>query len=284
MSQLQRLVIAPNQLFGQQIHLTAEQQHYLGRVLRLQVGDRFIAMDGKGWWLAVLNAPSQAERLEPIAAQTELPIAVTLLIALPKSGMDDIVRQTTELGISQIVPILSQRTVLKPSPQKLDRWQRIAQEAAEQSERQLIPEISAPQSWTEALSHWNTQHSTCYLCEARGDYPHLLTCLISTKEGAFPAEDAVSAGETDPKLKSSDRSVQLALKRPIAQPIAPILTIAVGPEGGWTEAEVQAAIDVGYQPVSLGARILRAVTAPIVAMSLVASTVEAMTESNILKQ
>jgi 16S rRNA (uracil1498-N3)-methyltransferase len=280
MSQLQRLVIVPNQLFGQQVHLTTEQQHYLGRVLRLQVGDRFIAMDGKGWWLAVLQDSFRAELLKPIAAQTELPIAVTLLIALPKSGMDDIVRQTTELGISQIVPILSQRTVLKPSPQKLDRWQRIAQEAAEQSERQLIPDISAPQSWTEALSHWNTQHSTCYLCEARGDYPHLLTCLISARTGEFSDGDAVSGEETEPQLKSSDQSIQSAIEQPISQPISPTLTIAVGPEGGWTEAEIQAAIAAGYQPVSLGARILRAVTAPVVALSLVASTVETMAGCN----
>jgi 16S rRNA (uracil1498-N3)-methyltransferase len=271
MTQLQRLVIAPNQLLGEHVHLTTEQQHYLSRVLRLQIGDRFIAMDGKGWWLAVLTNPAQAELLEPIAAHTELPITVTLLIALPKSGMDDIVRQTTELGVHQIVPILSQRTVLKPSPQKRDRWQRIAQEAAEQSERQLIPQISAPQSWTEALSQWNTQQSACYLCEARGDYPHLLTCLIGSREFSYgdASRTGVGSREGGVRLDASEASFQ-----PI-QPIQlPAVTIAIGPEGGWTEAEVKGAIAAGYQPVSLGARILRAVTAPVLALSLVGAVYE----------
>ncbi|PSB60079.1 16S rRNA (uracil(1498)-N(3))-methyltransferase, partial [filamentous cyanobacterium CCP1] len=97
MTQLQRLVITHDQCSGQQIQLTAEQQHYLCRVLRLHAGDRFIAMDGKGWWLAVLSEDErQAEVLKPIAANTELSMSVNLLIALPKTGMDDIVRQTTE--------------------------------------------------------------------------------------------------------------------------------------------------------------------------------------------
>jgi 16S rRNA (uracil1498-N3)-methyltransferase len=265
MPQLQRLVIAPSQVSEQQVRLTTEQQHYLNRVLRLQVGDRFIAMDGKGWWLAVLRDDlTQAELLEPIVAHTELPIAVTLLIALPKNGMDDIVRHTTELGVSRILPVISQRTVLKPSPQKRDRWQRIAQEAAEQSERQIIPEVLSPQSWTEALSQWNAATSTCYLCEARGEHPHLLTCLMESGEWG------VGSGRRE-------GGVRLDVSELSAQPVQlPVVTIAIGTEGGWTEAEVNEAIVAGYQPVSLGARILRAVTAPVVAMSLVASSIEAI--------
>lgn len=244
MAQLQRLTIAPSQIAGQQIQLTAQQRHYLHNVLRLGDGDRFIAIDGRGnGWLASLNEnASAAEMLEPVFAKTELPISVTLLIALPKNGMDDIVRQATELGVESILPIISDRTVLKPSSQKSDRWQRIAQEAAEQCERQIIPQVLPPIFWAKALQTWNSNSATCYLCEARGNHPHLLSCLQSEMDESAP----------DPEAKAQSSTV-----------------LAIGCEGGWTDAEIEGAIAAGYQPVSLGSRILRAVTAPLVALSLV---------------
>ncbi|HEY9628542.1 MAG TPA: 16S rRNA (uracil(1498)-N(3))-methyltransferase [Coleofasciculaceae cyanobacterium] len=242
MAQFQRLVVSPAQIAAEQIALTMAQQHYLGHVLRLRSGDRFIAMNGLGqsWLVALTTQAATAKILEAMQTQTELPISVTLLMALPKNGMDEVVRQATELGIDQIVPILSDRSLLKPSPQKLDRWQRIAQEAAEQSERQMVPGVQAPQTWGEALQIWNTQHSTCYLCAERGTRSHLLSRL-----------QALSAEEWSRGI-----------------------TIAIGCEGGWTEAEIESAIAVGYQPISLGARILRAVTAPVVALSLVSAVLE----------
>ncbi|HEY9639360.1 MAG TPA: 16S rRNA (uracil(1498)-N(3))-methyltransferase [Coleofasciculaceae cyanobacterium] len=261
MAQLQRLAIAPAQISAQRIALTAPQQHYLGRVLRLQAGDRFIALNGQQWWLSVLLDGSAAEMLELMPAQTELPVSVTLLIALPKNGMDDVVRQATELGVDQIVPVLSNRTVLKPSPQKCDRWQRIVQEAAEQSERQSIPTVIAPQSWAEALQTWNAASSSCYICAERGDGAergdrlHLLQAL---------------------EIKRQTQDLNAAQ---VGQPL-PSLTIATGCEGGWTDQELEQAIAAGYQPVSLGSRILRAVTAPLVALSLVASVFEAMPHPN----
>ena len=150
------------------------------------------------------------------------------------------------------MPILSTRSLLKPSPQKLDRWQRIAQEAAEQSERQIVPEILAPQTWTEALQTWNASHSACFICVARGDRPPLWNELKQT----FTLE------ETHPERE--------AQKEPVTA-----IVVAIGAEGGWTETEVNEAIEMGYQPVSLGARILRAVTAPLVALSLIGTWFEA---------
>lgn len=251
MAQLQRLTIAPSQISGQRIQITAQQRHYLHNVLRLGEGDRFIAIDGRGnGWLAGLNEDaSAAEMLEPIFAKTELPISVTLLIALPKNGMDDIVRQATELGVERILPIISDRTVLKPSPQKGDRWQRIAQEAAEQCERQIIPQVFPPISWAEALQTWNANSATCYLCEARGNYPHLLSCLQSEIEGSAQAPKATTQSA---------------------------IVLATGTEGGWTDAEIEQAIAAGYDPVSLGSRILRAVTAPLVALALIGAACDAM--------
>ncbi|MDX2212247.1 MAG: 16S rRNA (uracil(1498)-N(3))-methyltransferase [Oculatellaceae cyanobacterium bins.114] len=246
MTQLQRITIAPHQRTDHCLRLTAEQRHYLTRVLRLHSGDRFIAIDGAGhWWLTELSDPdSEAYILEAIAAHTELPIPLTLLIAMPKgNSMDDIVRQVTEAGVTTIVPVVSDRTLLNPSAQKLDRWQRIAQEAAEQSERQIVPHITAPIPFSTALSPDPTGKATRYICEARGNYPHLLTCLS-----------------------------QVTVQPP------PEIVIAVGPEGGWTEAELQQAIAQKYQAVSLGQRVLRAVTTPLVAIALIASVLESMPE------
>jgi 16S rRNA (uracil1498-N3)-methyltransferase len=257
MAQLQRLTIALEQISGQTIGLTAAQQHYLGRVLRLHSGDRFIALltgipsleasevaPTARWWLAELQDGAVAKLLEAVLVETELGEAITLMLALPKTGMEDVVRQATELGVQTIVPVSSQRTLLKPSSQKQERWQRIAQEAAEQSERQFVPQIMSPLPWPAALQTYSS--GLCYLCEARGNQPHLLSQL------------------------RRDRQEQ-------AEPIGAI-TVAVGPEGGWTEAEIAEAVAHRYQLVSLGARVLRAVTAPLVALALLAGVAEAEAE------
>jgi 16S rRNA (uracil1498-N3)-methyltransferase len=229
-AQLQRLVITASQIQGSIIFLSSEQQHYLQRVLRLKNGDRFIALDGKGQtWLAVLDS-TQARLIESIQTSSELAISVTLLLALPKSGFDDVVRQVTELGVSCIVPVISDRTLLNPSSNKLDRWRKIAQEAAEQSERQIVPTILDPMPFKQALK---LEADSKYMCAERGSSQHLLNC----------------------KLNES-------------------VIVAIGCEGGWTPQEIESAISQTYQPVTLGKRILRAVTAPITALSLIAGMIE----------
>ena len=243
MAQLQRLVITSQQRQDERIFLTSSQQHYLHRVLRLAKGDHFIAMDGQGsWWLSELDANlMQAKIIESLCVQTEFLGAVTLMAAMPKgNGFDDVVYQATELGVASIVPLKSERTLLNPSPQKLERWRRLTQEAAEQSERQFVPIILDPVDLAASLQLTDTLDSYRYICVARGDVPHLLTCLLK-QDRESPASSVV---------------------------------IATGPEGGWTAIEVEQAIAAGFQPVSLGHRILRAVTAPIVALSLVASSFE----------
>ncbi|MEI3648939.1 16S rRNA (uracil(1498)-N(3))-methyltransferase [Anabaena sp. AL09] len=234
MSQLQRITIHPQQVQANQLLLTPQQQHYLLRVLRLRDGDKFIVMDGMGkWWLARLQG-EQGEVLELLEVKTELPVAITLMMALPKgNGFDEIVRCCTELGVTCIAPVLSDRTLLNPSHQKLERWQRIASEAAEQSERAVVPTILQPVAFNTAIKETTATHR--YICEARGDYPHLQQVINKTANG---------------------------------------IIIAIGPEGGWTNQELEIAIASGFQPISLGRRILRAVTAPIVAISLIAAYFE----------
>jgi 16S rRNA (uracil1498-N3)-methyltransferase len=239
LAQLQRLVVTPAQIQADRITLDQAQLHYLGRVLRLKSGDRFIALDGQGkTWLVTLNH-DHADILESLIVESELPIPITLAIALPKNGFDDVIRQVTELGVYKIIPIISDRTLLKPSNSKLDRWQKIIQEASEQSERAIVPIILEPIEWKHYLKSQdnNINHSftTRLFCWERGDSPSLLQSLANH---------------------------------------APTIEIAIGPEGGWTEAEVKAAIAAGYQPISLGKRILRAVTADVAVMAIVAAYLE----------
>ncbi|MGL5061996.1 MAG: 16S rRNA (uracil(1498)-N(3))-methyltransferase [Microcoleus sp.] len=263
MAQLQRLTIYDSQICDRHINLTPEQQHYLYRVLRLNKGDRFIAIDGCGhWWSAILEEEETglfASITEEISVNRELPVKVVLIAALPKgNGFDEVVRQATELGVASIVPVTSDRTLLKPSSQKVDRWKRIAAEAAEQSERQFVPSVLEPVSFDFTLKDCSQKHR--FICVARGENRHLQDCLIGLDPPQPPR------GEQDPP--------QPCLVRGDLELEELSIAIAVGPEGGWTDGEVQRAIEFGFEPVSLGSRILRAVTAPIVALSLIGATFE----------
>jgi 16S rRNA (uracil1498-N3)-methyltransferase len=255
---LQRIAIDPCQIHESYITLTPAQHHYLTRVLRLQAGAQFEVIDGSGkLYVAEIDCHAdrlrQRDRSQPTAtariittiadgieplASPQLSPALTLICALPKgNNFDDIVRACTELGVTTILPAISDRTLLDPSPQKLQRWRKIAQEAAEQSERLTIPTIAAPQSLQTIFSQLPID-STKYLCEARGDRPHLLKCLQSM----------------------------------ISTPSQ--ITIAIGPEGGWTSGELDLAIEYDFQLVSLGRQVLRTITAPIVALSLITAAID----------
>ncbi|MDA0265688.1 MAG: 16S rRNA (uracil(1498)-N(3))-methyltransferase [Cyanobacteria bacterium] len=232
----QRLVVSPNQIQGTRLTLTAEQRHYLRRVLRLGVGGQFIVLDGAGqqWQAALTATDDQAVLVAPITppASQSVDLDITLAAALPKQGFDQVVRQATELGVNTIVPILSERTLLSPSASKVQRWRRIATEAAEQCERPRVPTLLEPMAWPLWLTH--TDAPCRLICVARGDRPSLLSL-----GGQF------LGGQS------------------------PHLVIATGPEGGWTEAEIATAIAATYQPVSLGNQVLRALTAPVVALAVI---------------
>ncbi len=232
-----RIVIEPTQKQGKIINLTPEQKHYLKNVLRLKEGSQFIVLDGQNNTYCVKLSHDQAQIIQQLNEHTELPIAVTLMIALPKGkGFDEVIRSSTELGVKKIIPIISERTLLKPSSHKLERWRKIVKEATEQSERQLFPTIVEPISFAEALKNINKTNQNCYICVARKKVRHLLTYLL-------------------PEITNS-------------------VVIAIGCEGGWTEKEINEAITLGFIPVNLGPRVLRTVTAPLVVLSWVAGVTE----------
>jgi 16S rRNA (uracil1498-N3)-methyltransferase len=230
--------------------LTDSQHHYLTRVLRLRSSQparstpnlQFIIQTPQGQrWLSQLDQNSHIALLFRLLPELPvLPIQVRLLAALPKNGFDEVVRQATELGVSEIIPLLSERTLLKPSAQRVDRWQRIAQEAAEQCERRQVPHLSAPLVFRDALQQVPTMAQR-YFCVTRQVVPSLITCLFQQKA-------TLGSGCS--------------------------IAIVTGPEGGWTEAEVEEAVAIGYQLVSLGPLILRSVTAPLAALAMIMGAAE----------
>jgi 16S rRNA (uracil1498-N3)-methyltransferase len=233
---LQRLVIPPEQWSDPSapLVLTPEQRHYLGRVLRLANGDRLLILNGRGRaWLAELTGPEQVTVLRVVAEDEGTERSLTLLCALPKQGFDEVVRQCTELGVTRIRPVISERTLLRPAPQKLERWRRIMAEAAEQSERLHLPELLDPLDWGTAMAEVTASDLRGF-CWARAEAPLLNRWLEA------------------------------------AAPDLP-LTLAVGPEGGWSDREVEQALDLGWQPIRLGSQVLRAVTAAPVAIALARS-------------
>jgi 16S rRNA (uracil1498-N3)-methyltransferase len=246
---LQAHQVSPTLQIASQIALTPDQKHYLCNVLRLEIGAEFIAIDRhSGWWLAKLSSnPDIAEVIAKLENDSELAAEIILGIAMPKgSNIELVIRQTTELGVRQIAPLFSDRTTLKAGTeigkQKRDRWQRIAEEAAELSMRSYIPELNAPQTFTAWLDDLAKSPSPIlkYICVTTPDAKHLLNSLEVAKNTLTNWEN-----------------LQIA--------------IAIGCEGGWTTREEQMAIASGFIPVSLGDRVLSAVTAPVVALAIIAA-------------
>ena len=250
---LQRVTLQAHQVssalqINSAIALTQEQRHYLCNVLRLETGSEFIALDRQGgWWLAKLSKDLSdldiATVIDKLENNSELNSKITLGIAMPKgSNLESVIRQTTELGVRLIVPLFSDRTIIKSGAeignQKRDRWQRIAEEASELSMRTYIPEINIPQTlgtWLGDLAK-STAPALKYICVISPEATHLLTSLQSSN-----AEENFE------------------------------IIIATGCEGGWTAREEEIAIAAGFIPVSLGDRVLSAVTAPVVALSIVSA-------------
>lgn len=244
---LYRIVINSNQKQDRLIHLQPDQEHYLRRVVRLNNEDNFIALDGKGnAWQVKLTADG-GEIVDSFHDNRELFCDVTLIIALPKgNGFEEIIRCVTELGVHSLQPVISHRTIIKPKENKLERWRKIAMEASEQSERLIVPYIAPPIPVKEAFSHVQSLNIPKYIAVARSTSLHLLHFL---PQDSFP----------------------------------PKMIIATGCEGGWTPEEVHSSIEQGFQEISLGKRILRAVTAPIMVMSLISSVQENINDSLLKK-
>ena len=276
---VQRITISPQQYQATDecIDLQPDQVHYLLRVLRLKSGDRFIAQNGTGqqWLAAIDDQANKAQVLEVIASTAASTPSIRLIAALPKgNSFDQVVRQTTELGVTHIHPVMSDRTLLKPSANKLERWRRIAQEASEQSERTTVPEIYEPIAFQQCIKHpsWG-DHA---IGQSKSTSGQTLHCICYARGGLSPHRINVESSTTTASTDSPHLLTYL-LRHQAQNPASmdlPSIVLAIGPEGGWTAEEITVAISNGYETVSLGLAILRSVTAPIAALSLITASRE----------
>ncbi len=240
---MHRFFVSPELIEGSEVFFPSDLAHQLGRVLRLREGDRVLVLDNSGAE-HVVELHSLAKRTaqgtirETRPNRNEPRTHLSLFLGLLKGKKLDVVLQKgTELGVSRFVPVVTQRSVVNEvsdlSEAKVDRWEAIVREAAEQSERGRLPEISEPLFFDVALS------------EARASAG---LSLIPWEEGGTPLRQLLrGAGEATPTR----------------------VNLFIGPEGGFAADEVLSARAYGVQPVTLGPRILRAETAAIAAAAAV---------------
>lgn len=235
--QKHRFHASKSQISDSQVVLDADEAHHLSRVLRLGEGDRVFVFDGEGnEWECEIARVGKREADLTILCQlnndVESPLRLTLAQALVKGDKFDwIVQKATELGVTRIVPLITDHTdvrrVEERAEQKLERWRRISLEALKQCGRRRLVEITEPISFV----------GFCNVAEA-------VSLIFSERGGKMLREIA-------PNVHSPAS-----------------LTLCVASEGGWSDAELEAAEAHNFLPVHLGQRILRTETAAIAAVTL----------------
>jgi 16S rRNA (uracil1498-N3)-methyltransferase len=232
---MHRLYVAPGQLDGaRRVKLTPAQSRHLLSVLRLTSGAEVEVFDGRGGRFQAVLTGDELEIGSGLPDDPR-PADVVLVQALAKGEkMDLVVQKATELGATRIVPLASERAVIRLDPARgaarAERWRRIAQEAARQCGRADVPRIDAPMGWDGVFSI------------ARED-PDRRALLLD-------------AGASELRLGSAARG-------------APKLLVVVGPEGGFSPDERARAEENGLLPVTLGALVLRTETAGLAALAVV---------------
>ncbi|HEX5786640.1 MAG TPA: 16S rRNA (uracil(1498)-N(3))-methyltransferase [Woeseiaceae bacterium] len=232
-----RLFVSDRLGNGPDLRLAGEKAHYVGRVLRLKVGDALHVFNGDdGEWRATVAAMTRDSVLlevgTEVAVATESPLRVHLVQGVSRGErMDFVVQKATELGVKRITPVFTDHGVVKldaqRSAKRREHWQRIAESACEQSGRVRPPLVDAPLP----LNDWF---------------------------GAGYAADSVQLVLT-PDARAALTAV--ALPRPK-------LCLLVGPEGGFSERERADAGAAGFSAVALGPRILRTESAALAAVAV----------------
>jgi 16S rRNA (uracil1498-N3)-methyltransferase len=209
--------------------LEGDERHHLVRVMRIQPGDRVRIVDGAGSAFdAVVQEISQRTAVCTITASHRLlnepGRTVTLAVGVLKnpSRFDYLVEKTVELGVSKIVPLLTERSIRKGT--KVDRWRSIALAAMKQCGRCILPSIAPP-----------------------------------TPFDAFLLSSSADAEKIMPHEKAEAGELHI---------LGQDIIMCIGPEGGFSDSEVQRAVNAGFKPVTLGPRRLRAETAAVVATAI----------------
>jgi len=245
---MNRFFVNPKKILDNVVDIEGDDAIHILRVLRLREGDLIEVCDGvgneyKGTLLRKAKDRVQVFLEDPKPTKGEPRIRVTLYQGIPKgSKMDFIIQKCVELGIYSIVPVVTARTITDLSSsgkeeKKVARWQKIAEEAAKQSRRGIIPSIQLPISYNEVIER------------------------VSTPLKILPWEEEQSS------------SLRLTLHGAgHVQDIA----IMIGPEGGFEEGEVMKAKEQGWNVVTLGPRILRTETAGMAVLSAIMFYMEEM--------
>jgi 16S rRNA (uracil1498-N3)-methyltransferase len=245
---MHRFYIPPEAWAPEELILPEAESHHCLNVLRLGQGDRITAFNGRGYEITTTIAEAQkgAVKLDSFPPQKtpELQAHITLCQAVPKGkNMDLIIEKATELGVAEIRPLLSERTVIRLNPQeaekKREKWQRTAIEACKQSGQNWLPTVHTPQSPENFF--------------ASGFPPCDLPLVASLQPGSRRLKNILSGYRTDNEGSTPDSAL-----------------ILIGPEGDYTPAEINMAQNAGCLPMTLGPIVLRTETAAIYSMSIIA--------------
>ncbi|HEV8131204.1 MAG TPA: 16S rRNA (uracil(1498)-N(3))-methyltransferase [Acidobacteriota bacterium] len=225
----------PSQIQEDWIELDRAEVHHARDVLRLPAGAPVRVIDGRGAiYQGIFDPGTGRVRVQQTDAAKPFTCGVTLAVALLKGEQWDwFLEKSVEIGVSRIVPLITERGVVKlrerEFEKKRNRWRQIAISALKQSGQAFLPHVEKPVSLET-------------ICGAEGNSPGA-RWILSERGGASLKAVLV------PDLKH--------------------ITLLVGPEGGWSKGELRAATDEGFEPVSLGSQVLRAETAPIYALSVI---------------
>ena len=238
------------------ILITGSDALHISLSLRMREGEEITVCDMQRreyrCRLAAFTGESvRAEILSVKESENEPPYFATLCMALPKGDkMELIIQKSVELGVSRILPFASSRSVVRldaaGGEKKRGRWQKIADAAAGQCGRGILPAVSAPVSFEDALR------------EASAD-------MAKGGLAFFCYEGAAGDGQSLPKLLETARAAKLRGENDPAE--IPRISFFVGAEGGFTAEEVEKAAAAGLPAVGLGRRILRCETAPLCVLS-----------------
>lgn len=251
---MQRYFVTPAQITERQVVLTGDDARHLRTVMRAKPGDSFIACDGQGRDVLAKVASIDreeicAEIVEALPITAEMAWRVTVAQSLPKGDkLETVIQKGTEAGAFAFQPFLSRRTVVQYDERKeakrVERWRKIAKEAAEQSHRSRVPEVRGVRDWKKLLS---------------GFFAYDLVLLCYEEEGRAGAGLRRTLAEF--RKKSAGRA---------AEDGPPSLLLVIGPEGGFAPEEAEAAAAGGAVLTGLGRRILRTETAALYALACIA--------------
>ncbi len=242
-----RFFVPGEQVHGDLAEITGDDVNHIKNVLRMGRGDHVVISCGQGtdYYCIIREIQSESivldvEREEPI--RTELPVAITLFQALPKADkMEWIVQKAVELGASEVVPVRTRRCIVRldegKAAKKRQRWQTIAEAAAKQSGRGIVPNVHDVMSFADALRY------------------------------AGQMEQAVIPYELFDDMAATRKTIENLCQ-------GASIGIFIGPEGGFERGEIEQAMEMGVVPVSLGRRILRTETAGLAILSVLMFQIE----------